>query len=124
MLKESRFTTHPAKSARRWFSDDYFDLILWMGQQGEPSGFQLCYDKFSQERALTWTEKKGFTHERVDDGESNPSKNQTPILVPDGICPTQEIIRLFLQRSIEMDPLLSSFVVEKLSEYHSNSGEL
>lgn len=124
MLKESFSCTYPVKGNRRWFSDDFFDLIVWIGRNGALSGFQLCYDKFKKERALTWNDKNGFNHVRVDDGESNPSKNLTPILVPDGICPTQEIIDLFLERSVEIDPQLSSFVVDKLREYHNQRGEL
>ncbi len=103
------------------FSDDYFDLIVWTGQNGSVSGFQLCYDKYTKERALTWTEENGYSHERIDDGEANPSKNLTPILVPDGICPIQKIIELFLLRSVEMDPQLRSFVVDKLREYNKSS---
>jgi len=40
---------------RRWFTDDYFDLIVWYGDQNAMIGFQLCYDKQGKERALTWT---------------------------------------------------------------------
>ncbi len=118
MLKESFSSKFPEKSNRRWFSDNYFDLIVWIDQNGSISGFQLCYDKYKKERALTWTARNGFNHERVDDGESNPSKNLTPILIPDGICPTQEIIELFLLRSVEIDPQLRSFVVDKIREYN------
>jgi hypothetical protein len=119
MLKESFSTKHPADKTRRWFSDDYFDLIIWINQDDSISGFQLCYDKYGKERALTWTKKNGYSHERIDDGELNPSKNLTPILVPDGLCPTQEIIDLFLSNSSELDSRLRSFVLEKLSEYHN-----
>jgi len=119
MLKESFTGQYPTRSDRRWFSDDYFDLIVWVGQNGVIAGFQLCYDKFKKERALTWTENNGYKHERVDDGEANPLKNLTPILVPDGMCPTQEIIDLFMLRSVEVDSRLRSFVLDKLREYQS-----
>ncbi len=81
-------------------------------------GFQLCYDKFKTERALTWTRDKGFSHERIDDGEGNPTKNLTPVLVPDGICPIREIIELFLSQSAEIDPQVRALVLDKLREYH------
>ena len=124
MLKESSSTMHPAKSTRRWFSDDYLDLIVWTDQYGVTSGFQLCYDKDTKERALTWTKKNGYIHERVDDGESNPSKNLTPILIQDGICPTQEVIELFLINGTEIDYHLRSFIIDKLREYHKKQMEL
>ena len=49
MLKES----FPGKSSRKWFSDDYFDLIVWIDLNGAVSGFQLRYDKYKKERTLT-----------------------------------------------------------------------
>ncbi len=110
----------PAKQKdrnRRWFSDDYFDLIVWLGRDGAFDGFQLCYDIQQRERALTWTEEKGFTHERVDAGEENPAKNRTPILVPDGVFPVQEIIERFLEHSAGSDEGIRSFVVGKLRQY-------
>ncbi len=122
MLKESFLSGNPGENVRRWFSDDYFDLIVWIAEDGSLSGFQLCYDKYKKERALTWTREKGFSHERVEDGESNPSKNLTPILIPDGACPAQDIIRLFLQRSGEVDPQTKSLIAGKLQEYSDLSG--
>ena len=124
MLKESCSTKHPAKSTRRWFSDDYFDLIVWIDQGGAISGFQLCYDKYKKERALTWTQINGYSHERIDDGESNPSKNLSPILVPDGVCPTKEIIERFILESTGIETRLQSFIVDKLQAYHNKRGEL
>lgn len=117
MLKEYSSTTYPAQGGRRWYSDNYFDLIVWTGPDGFISGFQLCYDKYKRERALTWTKETGYSHERVDDGESNPAKNQTPILVPDGVCPIREIIDLFLSRSAEVEPPIRTFITDRLREY-------
>ena len=121
MLKESFSNKHTVNHNRRWFSDDYFDLIIWLNQNGDIAGFQLCYDKFEKEKALTWTDKNGYVHERIDDGESNPSKNQSPILIPDGICQTQQLMDVFLLRSSEIEPQLRSFVLDKLREYHDKN---
>ncbi len=122
MLRENFHNGIPQKNARQWFSDDYFDLIVWSAPDGALTGFQLCYDKYKKERALTWTMSNGYSHERVDDGESNPSKNLTPVLVPDGACPTQDLIGLFLERNKEMDSRLRSFIVDKLRAYHRAAG--
>ena len=117
MLKE----TYPGKDSegrrRRWFADDYFDLIVWMDTDEEISGFQLCYDKSTMERAVTWKRGSGFTHQRVDDGEADPAKNSTPILVPDGACPIQELIRIFTERSADMDEAVRSMILHELKEY-------
>ncbi len=117
MLKELTSPKNDGKSPRRWFSDDYFDLILWLRQDGSLSGFQLCYDKKKQERALTWSGESGFRHEAVDQGETNPAKNRSPILVPDGLCPISEITSLFLARSSELEPSIRSFIETRLREY-------
>src|SRR5512135_52445 len=102
MLKE-HISDKEQPGGRRWFTDDYFDLIVWMGPDGGIQGFQLCYDKFKSEHAVTWTGKDGFRHERIDDGESNPSKNLTPILLPDGNCPISDIIQRFFLASAGID---------------------
>jgi len=117
MLKEHLSSTRPGQGGRRWYSDDYFDLIVWIGADGSISGFQLCYDKNKAERALTWTKKEGYCHERVDDGEANPTKNLTPILVPDGACPIQELTEFFSSHSIEIDTAIRTFVLFCLHEY-------
>ena len=45
---------------RRWLSDDFFDLVIWYRPDDTIYGFQLCYDKPSWERALTWMSDRGF----------------------------------------------------------------
>jgi hypothetical protein len=117
MLRESHSIKYAEKSIRRWFFDDFFDLIVWMDHQGSVNGFQLCYDKQGNERAFTWTGKSGYSHERVDNGETNPSKNLTPILIPDGIGPAEEIVELFLAKSTLIDASIRMFIIDKLREY-------
>ncbi len=102
---------------RRWFTDDYFDLIVWTDPDSGISGFQLCYDIRNAERALTWTPTKGFSHERVDQGDENPTKNRTPVLVPDGMFSAREILAQFLARSAGIDQRISSFVADTLRKY-------
>ncbi len=65
-------------------SDDYFDLIVWYAADESAHGFQLCYDKLRNERAVTWIRDEGIRHDRVDSGESRPIENSTPILFPGG----------------------------------------
>ena len=102
---------------RRWFTDDYIELIVWIDQETVISDFQLCYDVKNIERAFTWTKARGFTHVRVDEGEENATRNSTPILVPAGLFPVHEILEQFLARSAEIDARIRSFVVYKLNEY-------
>ena len=37
---------------RRWYVDEAMDLIVWF-EDSDVVGFQLCYDKGSDEKAVT-----------------------------------------------------------------------
>lgn len=113
MLKE---TLNTADKNTRWFSDDYFDLIVWHDDQGRITGFQLCYDKKWDERAYTWKENQLPVHERIDSGETSPLKNMAPILVPDGIAPYDELIKRFRENAVAVDPAICELVLSKLAE--------
>jgi hypothetical protein len=107
---------------RRWFSDDYFDLILWCDPPcREPAdiiGFQLCYDRGGRERALTWTRARGYSHEQVDTGESQPGgMKASPILVADGLFDSAGVGGRFREAARNLEPSLTEFVLEKLAAY-------
>src|SRR5919197_6045866 len=89
---------------RRWFMDDYFDLIVWYDPDDEIYGFQLCYDKPGRERVITWKKDAGFSHEAVDDGEGRPGKyKMSPIIRRDGRGDGVKIARDFTRRSRSLD---------------------
>ena len=102
-------------SRRRWFADDYFDLIVWVGERGELIGFQLCYDKSGDEHALTWHQETGFSHHRVDSGELQRPYKATPILVADGVVDFAGLIYFFKERSRMMDQQVARFVLGKIA---------
>jgi hypothetical protein len=100
---------------RRWFQDDGMELIVWYDPAGGLEGFQICYLIPGQkERALTWRPGGGFSHATVDNGESRPDKNLTPILVPDGAVPWDLLQSEFAQRSTGMEPALRARVLGSL----------
>jgi hypothetical protein len=112
----------PGEGFRRWFTDSDFDLIVWYAGRDASApieGFQLCYDKQGFERALTWRRGEGFSHEKVDDGESGRAvqSKMTPILVPDGIFDAAEVARRLSLRSAEMDPAVARFVLHAIGRY-------
>jgi len=117
MLTEVAATQPAGEPHRRWFVDDYFDLIVWLNDDGTPSGFQLCYDRPHAERALTWTVTSGYRHNRIDDGEAEPVKNQTPIIVADGAFAAAAVLERFQAHSGEIDDNVRQFVVAKLRAY-------
>ena len=69
-----------ADGPRRWFSDEEMDLIVWPDADGGLAGFELCYGKSRTERAYAWRRGGALSHFIVDDGESTPLRNDTPIL--------------------------------------------
>lgn len=111
------------ESQRRWFEDSESDLIIWEDGGGDISGFQLCYGKGNDERALTWKREVGFIHERVDDGENRTFQyKSTPILTPDGNFDVVAVTNDFRKRSNEIDSNVTSFVLDRLAEYSEEGG--
>ena len=107
----------PGERRRRWFTDDHFDLIVWFDEGDSISGFQLCYNKEADERALTWKRETLYTHHRVDDGEANTLRNATPILVADGTCDYLGVADRFMQENKIIDQAVADFVLKKILQY-------
>ncbi|HEX7631183.1 MAG TPA: hypothetical protein VF388_03550 [Lacunisphaera sp.] len=118
MFKEfARVKQEAGDGRRRWFDDDGMELIVWLDAADQPRGFQLCYQGAGrQEHALTWRAPGGFAHNRVLSGDSRPDKNQTPILVPDGVVPWAQLRREFAARSGALEPALREFITTRLAE--------
>jgi hypothetical protein len=102
---------------RRWFSDDYFDLIVWHDWDQTIRGFQLCYDKPGRERAFTWTVEEGFRHDAVDSGEMTPEANRAPVLTASAAFPLEQVRGEFEVRSATLDSQLRELVLAKLREF-------
>ena len=103
---------------RRWFSDEFFDLIVWFAKGTEIIGFQLCYGRSGDQRAITWKRPSSYFHQRIDDGENRPGKHKaTPILVPDGRFDYNIVAELFRRESNSIDPEISKFVFDILLQY-------
>lgn len=113
MLKEVQNTTG---ANRRWFSDDYFDLIVWYAEGKRINGFQLCYDRSRHEHALTWREGAGISHHRIDSGESSPLKNMSPVLLPDGAIPFESLLQKFQEHAGTIDSEITEIVVRELNK--------
>ncbi len=104
---------------RKWFSDNYFDLIVWYEHEREViAGFQLCYDISNEMRALTWKGTSGYTHQIVDDGESASNHNLTPVCISGGTFEKNVIVDIFKNASVNLESNLVSFIVTKLSQYN------
>lgn len=117
MLTKDRKVKVRGDYRRSWMADDYFDLIVWYEPSNAIHGFQLCYGKPVAERALTWLKSRGFIHGKIDSGEDDPDANRTPILLPDGSFPTDEVTREFDRRSKRLSKSLRNFVLAKLKQF-------
>jgi hypothetical protein len=101
---------------RRWFADEQFDLVIW-DEENDIVGFQLCYDKSRDERAITWKLESGFSHNAVDGGEDRAGRYKgTPILTADGSFDAERVAAVFLGHSGALDAKSSDFIYLKLLE--------
>jgi hypothetical protein len=110
--------TLPNDYFRRWFSTAHFDLVVWYKPDDAIYGFQLCYDKDGREKAFTWLEDKGFSHQSIDSGEESPLANRTPILVPlQGRFETARVLACFRASDEKLPIKLRALVRRKIREY-------
>lgn len=112
MLKEIQDTRQiPGEPARRWFSAEEMDLIVW--HEGDNfAGFQLCYDKLQQEKALSWKPSSGLIHELVDSGENRSGHYKaTPILIKSADYDLPAIRQAFIQQSALIAEDVSQFIL-------------
>lgn len=100
---------------RRWFEDDGMELVVWHDAGGRVSGFQLLYGQGDGEHALTWRSESGFTHSRVDQGDTRTHMKLSPILVPDGVVPWTLLREEFATRSGKLEGPLRALVLGKLN---------
>jgi hypothetical protein len=116
VLREIAATQQKGEPPRRWFADDYFDLVVWTSEELGVVAFELCYDKPLCERALRWSCALGWAHFQVDSGEATPMRNRTPILLSDGPFPQAEVVGRFTEAATAIDPMVRTFVLAKLQE--------
>jgi len=116
LQEEARETEEARESRRRWFSDEYFDLVVWLSDSGSIASFELGDEKSRGERAVTWSDDSGYRHFRVDASGDTPMRNRTPILLPGGPFSKDQVITSFTERSRTLDPAIRAFVLQRLRE--------
>lgn len=119
MLKEIIPTRQiPGEPRRVWFIDDEMDFIVWFGESDEIVGFQLCDDKGGNEHALTWFRARGYSFERVDDGEGHPGHpKMAPVLLPAGRPDVNRLLPRFRHKAKLVPKYIRNFVIAKLRAF-------
>ena len=108
---------------RRWFSDEYFDLILWEDKNGSILKFELCYGKSANEHVLTWAQPANHLHLKVDDGEGRSGRyKMTPVFLADGYFDKEAIAAKFIKASTTIDQKVATFIHSKIVDYKGNKG--
>lgn len=103
---------------RRWFEDDYFDLIVWHDPQDKIISFELYYDKRGHQRAVRWEQPNRYAHYRIDDGEKRSGKSKaSPVLVVESEFDCSKVAFLFESESKRIDGGIARFVYETILTY-------
>lgn len=120
MLREIRDVKQvPGEPRRRWFSDENFDLIVWLGPEDQILGFQLCYDKETGQKALTWLNGDGYQHSRIDDGDNPGKMKASPVLEANGHFDNEGTARRFLESKGDVPEKITDCVYENITRYRS-----
>jgi hypothetical protein len=108
--------------SRRWFYSARMELILWLDEQRQPYGFQLCYDIGGRERAITWTPHHGYRHDWVDgEGNRNSRYKGTPVLRPARDFDRGKVLQDFTEAAGALPPPLRQWVCEALGAWPGES---
>lgn len=106
----------PEEGFRRWFSNDYFDIVFWYEEEGgEMTGMQFCYGKPHSEKAFTW-EKSSRSHHYV--SEQRKGAAATGILRGDAGAIPQAVMKRFKEESKDIPEDLLAWIIQKILEYN------
>jgi hypothetical protein len=102
---------------RRWFNSDTMDLYVWYDHEDAPLGFQLCYGKPNEERALTWFRPASYSHMRVDTGGAHGQGRGTPLLVLDGLFDPASVGAQFARLGADLPADVLALVAARLDAF-------
>ena len=110
----------PEEGFRRWFLNEYFDLIFWYeSAQGELTGFQLCYSRNVTERAFSWYRNKRGSHFVSSGADQRGIRSfATAILHGDAGPVPEEVLRRLREEQGELDDDLLELVISAAREYN------
>jgi hypothetical protein len=113
MLREKESAKqNPGESHRRWFSDEYFDLIVWFDASGKIILFQLSYDPDGTDGLLEWRRVSGLSHFTVDTAGRRPARHaRAPFLVPTPAPVLPPLVDRLAAAAVDIDTQVVDFVL-------------
>lgn len=118
MLQEVAVAQKEKGIYRRWFEDEYFQLIIWYDlHTGGTLGFQLCYDISHDAHSVTWMDGEGIIHNKIDDGSRPFRHPSSPVLVADGIFPAEMVLKRFTESCGSLEAGISELVISRISGF-------
>ena len=118
MLREiSRSQKTTNGMTRRWFTNEKFDLFVFIKDDNQLAQLQLCYDKHHKEHVIAWSEKYGYEHAYIDTGRNMSGRAGSPVFTTNGLCDIDEVKRSFIDTSLNLDNMLFDQIYRKLVGY-------
>ena len=115
MLREiGNVRQYPGQLFRRWFNDEALDLFVWYHADGSIAGFQLCFDKDTRERALTYTDENGYSINEVEANGSAWDMSSPVLAMPGTEFPRVALLAQLRERGEVLDRRLYEYLTEKL----------
>lgn len=122
LVENKNVRQRPDEGFRRWFVNEYFDLIVWYesASSDEPTGFQLCYSRHLNERAFTWQRNKQSSH-FVSSGSDQRGMPwiATAVLHGDAGPVPDEVFARLREEQGELDDALLERVIETARAYNA-----
>ena len=120
LIENKSVRQRPNEGYRRWFTNGYFDVIVWYESRGGALlGFQLCYNRHLDERAFTWQHKKQSSHYvSAGSDERGMPWIATAVLRGDAGPIPEEVLDRLRREQGELDDSLLTLIVERAFEYN------
>lgn len=112
----------PGDDFKVWFTDDYWDLFVWIDSSKRISSFQLGYGKPAQEQMIIWRRGSGISAAKVSDGEENLTENRTPLLKANSSYDSDAVLKRFREDSKKVNTKIADFVILTLSKNRTSQG--
>jgi hypothetical protein len=125
LVENRNVRQRPEEGFRRWFVNDYFDVIVWYeSAAGDLLGFQLCYNRTVKERAFTWQRNKRSSH-YVSSGSDERGRGwiATAVLHGDAGPVPEDILDRLQTEQGDLDDSLLELIVSHARDYNASRSD-